>query len=142
MLVNGAKLEYKVSASIGYIELLGLKELPDMGVEPEKVENTTLADTVKQYEQGIGDAGDLVYKFKYNNTKVNSPYRILRELQKTGETVDFKETLKDGTTTEFKGQVSVKRTGGGVNDVLEFEASIALQSDLEITDPEDDEEGE
>jgi len=142
MLVNGAKLEYKASASIGYIELLGLKELPDMGIEPEKVENTTLADKAKQYELGTGDAGDLVYKFKYDNTKIGSPYRILRKLQSTGETVDFKETLKDGTTTAFKGQVSVKRTGGGVNDVIEFEASIALQSDLEITDPEDDEEGE
>ena len=106
-----------------------------MGVEPEKVDNTTLEDEVKQYEQGIGDAGDLAYKFKYDNTSETSPYRILRALQDSGEPADFRETLKDGTTTEFTAQVSVKRTGGGVNGVIEFTANMALQSKLKITDP-------
>ena len=49
--------------------------------------------------------------------------------------LDFQETLIDGTTTEFSGQVSVKRTGGGVNGVVEFNLSIALQSELKVTDP-------
>ncbi len=31
----------------------------------------------------------------------------------------FKETLKDGTTTEYDAEVSVKRTGGGVNGVVQ-----------------------
>ena len=57
-------------------------------------------------------------------------------MEKTGETVSFQETLKDGTTTEFDEQVSVKRTGGGVNGVIEFNLNIALQSALKITDPE------
>ena len=47
----------------------------------------------------------------------------------------FKETLKDGTTTTFSGQVTVKRAGGGVNDAIEFTVAIALQSDLKIDDP-------
>ena len=46
MLANGIKLEYSESTS-GYTLLTGLKEVPELGVEPEKVENTTLADTVK-----------------------------------------------------------------------------------------------
>ena len=32
--------------------------------------------------------------------------------------------------------MSVKRTGGGVNGVIEFNLNIALQSGLNITDPE------
>ena len=47
----------------------------------------------------------------------------------------FKETLKDGTTTTFSGQVTVKRAGGGVNDAIEFTVAIALQSELTIVDP-------
>ena len=47
----------------------------------------------------------------------------------------FKETLKDGTTTTFSGQVTVKRAGGGVNDAIEFTIAIALQSELKIADP-------
>ena len=107
-----------------------------MCVDPEKVENTDLDDTVKQYEMGIGDAGDITYKFKYENTSTDSPYRLMRALEESGEIATFKETLKDGTTTEFDGQVSVKRTGGGVNGVIEFNLNIALQSKLTITDPE------
>lgn len=137
MLANGATLGYKKkSESAGVFTVLkGLKEIPEMGVDPEKVENTTLEDSTKQYEMGIGDPGDITYKFKYENNAATSPYRVLRGLEKTGEVVSFQETLKDGTKTEFDGQVSVKRTGGGVNGVIEFDLNIALQSALTITDP-------
>ena len=136
MLANGATLEYKKKGASTYTKLKGLKEIPEMGVDPEKVENTSLEDTVKQYEMGIGDAGDITYKFKYENDTADSPYRLMRTLEESGEVASFKETLKDGTTTEFDGQVSVKRTGGGVNGVIEFNLNIALQSKLTITDPQ------
>lgn len=135
MLANGATLEYKKKGQSTYTKLKGLKEIPEMGKEPEKVENTTLDDKIKQYEMGIGDAGDIVYKFKYDNTAADSSYRLMRGCADSGEVLSFKETLKDGTTTEFDGQVSVKRTGGGVNGVIEFDLSIALQTDLTINDP-------
>ena len=136
MLANGAKLGYKKSGGSTYTDLPGLKEIPEMGIDPEKVENTCLTDKNKQYENGIGDAGDITYKFKYNNSKADCPYRVMRAAQDSGEVLSFQETLVDGTTTEFEGQVSVKRTGGGVNGVIEFNLAISLQSDLTVTDPE------
>lgn len=135
MLANGATLEYKKSGTEEWKQLPGLKEIPEIGSDPERVENTVLTDEVKQYENGIGDPGDVTYKFKYDNKSAESPYRVLRGFADTGETVDFKESLKDGTTTEFSAQVSVKRTGGGVNGVIEFNASMSLQSKFRITDP-------
>ena len=134
MLANGAKLGFKKSGGASFTDLPGLKEIPEMGIEPEKVENTCLTDKNKQYENGIGDPGDLVYKFRYENTKEDSPYRVMRKAQDSGEVLDFQETLIDGTT-EFSGQVSVKRTGGGVNGVVEFNLSVALQSELAVNDP-------
>lgn len=136
MLANGAKLGYKKSGGATYTDLPGLKEIPEMGIDPEKVENTCLTDKNKQYENGIGDAGDITYKFKYDNSKADCPYRVMRAAQDSGEVLSFQETLVDGTTTEFEGQVSVKRTGGGVNGVIEFNLAISLQSDLTVTDPE------
>ena len=135
MLANGATLEVKRKSESEYTKLPGLKELPDMGVDPEKVENTTLEDSVKQYENGIGDVGEMAYKFKYDNSSDTSAYRILRAIEESGETASFKETLKDGTTTEFDAQVAVKRNGAGVNGAMEFTASMSLQSALNITDP-------
>lgn len=136
MLANGAKLGYKEKGGAGeYTDLPGLKELPDNGVEPEKQENTCLTDPHKMYENGIGDLGDMVYKFKYDNTSAKSPYRLMREAQAANKVLSFKETLSDGTTTEYDAQVSVKRTGGGVNGVIEFELSMAVQSEFKYTDP-------
>lgn len=82
MLANGAKLEFKKKGEEEFKKLKGLKEIPEMGVEPEKIENTTLEDEVKQYENGIGDAGDMTYVFKYFNTDTESPYRLLRQAEK------------------------------------------------------------
>ena len=136
MLANGAKLGYKATAEAGtYTDLPGLKEIPDMGTEAEKVENTCLTDKNKQYENGIGDLGDMVYKFRYDNSSANSTYRILRGLQDSGAVTKFQETLPDGTVTTFDAQVSVKRTGGGVNGVIDCDVTMMVQSDLVVTNP-------
>ncbi len=136
MLANGATLGYKKKGTSGdFTDLPGLKEIPDCGVEAEKVENTGLGDKNKQYENGIGDLGDMKYKWKYKNTSANDPYRILRKAQEDNEVLSFQEELSDGTTTEFDAQVSVKRTGGGVNGVVDVEATMSVQGDLTITDP-------
>lgn len=136
MLANGATLQYsEVTGEPVWKNLPGLKEIPDVGVEPEKVENTPLSAKNKQYENGVGDLGDMKYKFVYDNTSADSPYRILRKAQEDGKAFKFKETTKDGTSTEFTAQPSVKRTGGALNGVIECEVTMAVQSDLEITDP-------
>ena len=115
MLANGATLGYKKKGSTeDYTNLTGLKEIPELGDDPEKVENTGLADKVKQYEFGIGDAGDLTYKFKYENTSEDSPYRVMRKAGATKEVLSFCEELPDSTRYEYDAQVSVKRSGGGV----------------------------
>ena len=136
MLANGAKLGYKKRNAEGdYIDLPGLKEIPDMGTNKEKVENTCPSDETKQYEFGIGDAGDLTYKFKYENTSETSPYRVMRLAAATKEVLSFCETLPDGTKYEYDAQVSVKRSGGGVNGAMEWNLNMALQSEIKVTDP-------
>ena len=48
MLANGAKLSYdKTNKGTTFTDLPGLKKIPDMGIEKEKVENSSLDDTVK-----------------------------------------------------------------------------------------------
>lgn len=136
MLANGITLGYKKKSAVGdYTLLSGLKEVPEIGEEPEKVENTDLSDKVKKYEYGIGDAGDLTYLFKYENSSGTSPYRVMRKAAADKEVLSFCETLPDGTKYEYDAQVSVKRTGGGVNGVIEFNLNMAVQSEIKVTDP-------
>lgn len=135
MLANGITLGYKVGEASAYTIATGLKEVPEMGNEPEKVENTCLTDSVKQYEFGIGDPGDMEYKFKYENKSATSPYRVFREFEKEKTVVSFEETYPDGTKFHFDAMVSVKLSSGAVNGVVEFTLKTALQSDIEVVDP-------
>ncbi len=137
MLANGATLGFKVHGGTGatYTNLSGLKEIPEMGMDPEKVENTCLTDSLKQYEMGIGDAGDMQYVFKYVNDSADSPYRVMLGHQAAKTVLDFCETLFDGTKYEYTAQVSVKRGGGGVNGVIDWTLGVALQSEITITHP-------
>lgn len=133
MLANGITLSYSKTKG-SYTKLVGLKEVPEFGIELEKVENTTLEDTVKKYELGIGDVGELEYKFSYNNSSATAPYRVLRKAADDKEKLYFEQAYPDGTKVTFEGQVSVKLGGGGVNAVIDFTLKIALQSELEFAD--------
>lgn len=133
MLANGIKLEIKETSS--YVDLPGLKEVPELGADPEKVDNTTLADTVKINELGIGDAGDLAYKFKFDNS-ASSSYRKLRAIADAKKVAEFQQTMPDGTKYQFSAQASVKVGGGGVNAVIDFTLNLGLQSDITVVDPE------
>lgn len=134
MLANGIKLGYKTTGTT-YTDLTGLKEVPELGGKPEKIENTTLADTNKKYELGIEDYGDLDFKFKYENSSASSSYRVLRALADAKTKVSFEETFPDGTKFDFDAQCSIKMGGGKVNDAIDFTLSLALQSSVAVTDP-------
>ena len=134
MLANGITLGMKKGSASSYAVLAGLKEVPELGVDPEKVDNTTLADKVKISELGIGDPGDLAYKFKWENAS-NGSYRTLREVSDSGDTVSFEETFPDGTKFQFDAQCSLKVGGGGVNAAIEYTLNLGLQSDITVVDP-------
>lgn len=134
MLANGIKLGMKKSEETTYTNLPGLKEVPELGVDPEKVDNTTLEDKMMHYELGIGDPGDLAYTFKWENGE-NSSYRTLRDVADSKETVSFEQEFTDGTKFHFDAQCSVKVGGGGVNAAINFTLNLGLQSDIEIVDP-------
>lgn len=136
MLANGAKLGYKSTGTgTTYTDLKGLKEIPELGGEPEKVDATTLADTAKQYEYGTTDYGDLEFKFKYENDSASASYRVLRGLGKNRTKTDFELTLKDGTKFLWSAIPSVKLGGGGVDSIIDFTLTMALQSEIQVTDP-------
>ena len=136
MLANGATLGFKaVGSEAAYTDIPGLKEIPDIGVDPEKVENTTLTDPHTKYELGIGDLPDMTYRFKYVNDSATAAYRVMRKHAEDGDLLKFKETAKDGSYVEYDAQVSVKRLGGGVNAVIDWEMTMYVQSDFEYTDP-------
>lgn len=135
MLANGITLGMKSGSGSTYTVLEGLKEVPEIGVEPEKVDNTVLSDKTKKSELGIGDVGDLTYKFKWDNKAADNSYRKLRAAADGLQVVSFEETFPDGTKFQFEAQCSVKVGGGGVNAAIEFTLTLGLQSEIVVVDP-------
>lgn len=135
MLANGSTIGYAsdaTSAPTTFTNIPDLKELPDIGAEPELVDNTALSDSIKRNEQGIGDPGEMEFVFRYNNSDAQSSYRIAKALSGVKW---FQVKLFDGTTYTFKGIPATRLSGGGVNNPVEFVMSLALQSDIDIADP-------
>lgn len=137
MLANGITLSYKQASASGttYHTIPGLKEVPELGNTHEKVENTALSDSVKQYELGIGDPGDLQFTFRYMNADEKQAYRTMRALAEAGTILSFREQFSDGTIFAFNAQIDIVMGGGGVNGVIDWTMTVALQSAITVTDP-------
>lgn len=133
MLVNGVTLKWCATATGTFANMPDLKEVPDLGAEPEMVDNTALADSIIHNEQGIGDPGSMEYVFRFVNAAATDSFRIAKT--RDGQLTYFKHELTDGTIYSFSGIPSFRLSGGGVNDPQEFVMAIALQSDLTVTDP-------
>lgn len=135
ILSKDTTLSVKKDGATDYTVIPDLMEVPELGGDPEKVEVTTLADGVKKYIPGVKDLGDLAFKFLYDNSGPDSNYRILRSIQESGQSAEFKVEYPDGTGHVFTAYVNVKMDAAAVNGVLTFTASMSLQSEIDVINP-------
>ncbi len=141
MLANGIRLGFKPHGSEEeYVDLPDVKTVPDIGGSPELVENTPIAATSKRYEVGVSDPGTMEYTFVYDGNSANSVYRTLRPHSEKHTKLDFQETWPDGTKISFTAIPSVGFTrSGGINSVVDLKVTMAVCSDIDVTDPADEE---
>ncbi len=119
-------------AEATYEKLIDITEFPDLGTDPEMLETTTLSDRMQTFIMGI--QGNEAMNFNTNYDKTG--YMALKALKNKveGFAVWFGGTENnDGTVTPtgtegkfaFDGQLSVRVTGGGVNEVRGMAITIA-----------------
>lgn len=121
----------KESTGDTYSKLVDIKEFPDLGGEPEMLETTTLSDNMQTYIAGIQSLDGLSFTANYDVTD----FQTLKQLEgKTesyavwfGGTESGDVVTPDGSNGkfEFDGQLSVYPVGGGVNEVVDMNISIA-----------------
>ena len=117
-----------IKLSVDGKEIAGLTDIPDMGAAPEKLDVTTLADEYRQYINGVKDFGDLEFTFIYESG-ADGNYAQLAAMEGQG----VKEcivTFPDNATFTFSGDIAVRIVGVGVNAVITFIMSVALQSEI------------
>ena len=114
-----------------YEKLVDIKEFPDLGGEPEMLETTTLSDNMQTYIAGIQSLDGLSFTANYDMTD----FQKLKALEGKADSyaVWFGGQESGGVVTpdgsngkfEFDGQLSVYPVGGGVNEVVDMNISIA-----------------
>ena len=126
----GIQLMYKDTDS--YAKLVDIKDFPDLGGAPEMLETTTLSDSMQTYIEGIQSSDALEFTANYTKTD----YEKLIGLK--GKEKDFMVQFGDeGSMGKFyfKGYLSVRVNGGGVNEVVGMTISIAPSTPIDTTEP-------
>ncbi len=127
----GIQLMHKATGST-YSKLVDIKDFPDLGGAPEMLETTTLSDTMQTYIEGIRSSDAL--EFTANYTKTDYETLVALGGKEEAFAVYFG---KDGTDGKwyFKGYLSVRVNGGGVNEVVGMTISIAPSAAITTTEP-------
>lgn len=123
-----------------YSKLCDIKEFPDLGGEPEMLETTTLSDNMQTYIAGIQSLDGLSFTANYDMVT----FKKLKELEGKedsyavwfGGTGTGNAVTPDGSNGKFafKGQLSVFPVGGGVNEVVDMNISIAPSTPITFSD--------
>ena len=123
-----------------YEKLVDIKDFPDIGGSPELLETTTLSDSMQTYIEGIMSADAMEFTINYDL----DTYETLLAMKgtETEFAIWFGGTESGGVVTPdgsegkfaFKGYLSVKVLGKGVNEVKEATISIAPSTSITLAD--------
>lgn len=128
----------KSSGDAVFEKLIDIKDFPDLGGSPEMLETTTLSDSMQTFIPGIQSLDALEFTANYTKDDFDS----LKALEGEEYTfaVWFGGTVEGGVVTptgsdgkfEFRGQLSVFPTGGGVNEVVGMTITIAPSTPITV----------
>lgn len=131
-------LMHKGASESAYTKLIDIKEFPDLGGDPEMLETTTLSDKMQTYIAGIQSLDGLSFTANYDLTD----YKALKALEGKNEkyAVWFGGTESGGVLTptgsdgkfSFDGQLTAYPTGGGVNEVVDTNITIAPSTPIQL----------
>ena len=121
-----------------YEKLVDIKDYGDIGGSPEMLETTTLSDSMQTYVEGIQSQDALEFTINYDL----ATYEKIAAMkgQEKEFSVWFGGTETDGALTpkgdegkfDFKGYISIRVTGKGVNEVREATISIAPSTPITL----------
>lgn len=121
-----------------YEKLVDIKDFPDIGGAPEMIETTTLSDSMQTYIEGIMSSDAMEFTINYALDTYNT--LVALKGTETEFAIWFGGTESNGTVTPdgsegkfaFKGYLSVRVLGKGVNEVKEATISIAPSTPITL----------
>ena len=111
-----------------YNKLIDITDFPDLGSDPEALEVTTLSDLQQRFIAGIKASGALAFNTNYKH----DDYKKLADLE--GKTTSFAVWFGGSTAADgkfaFDGQLTVRVSGAGTNEVRKMAISIMPSTEI------------
>ena len=125
-------------ASEVYEKLVDIKDFPDLGGAPEMLESTTLSDSMQTFVEGIQSQTALEFTINYDL----ETYQRIDAMKGTEkdfsvwfggtETGNVLTPTGDDGKFNFKGYISIRVGGKGVNEVKEATVSITPSTPITL----------
>lgn len=131
---NGSKLEYKESSGSSFTRIYGLRQTPDVGGTPNKIDTTDL-DNLK-FEtaiNGLQPAQEFDFEFNMEDPEATSNIYLVSQMEDSGKVYSFKYTLANGITIEFDSDVRTTILGGSTGDLIGFQMHLSPISEPVVT---------
>ena len=118
--------------------LVPIKDFPDLGGAPEMLETTTLSDSMQTYIEGIQSQDALEFTINYDLTTYEKIAAMKGKETQFSVWFGGSETAGELTPTgdegkfDFKGYISIRVNGKGVNEVKEATLSIAPSTPITL----------
>ena len=133
---NGSRLEYKTSSEENYQQIFGIKQTPDIGGTPNKIDTTDLDNT--EFEtaiNGLQPAQEYDFECNMEDPSATSNIYLVNKMEDSGKVYDFKYTLANGITIEFQSDVRTTIQGGSSGDLIGFTMHLSPISEPTKTIP-------
>lgn len=134
----GTKLEYSTDNGSTWIRVYGLASTPDFGGQPNKIDTTTLDNTVAETStNGLQPAVELSYEF--NVQELNSENANLRQIKTLADAktkAKWRLTKASKMTIEYEAVPSISYSADEQGGIEKFVMYHDLKSDLTVTLPE------
>ena len=134
----GTKLEYSTNLTTpSYTRVYGLASTPDFGGQPNKIDTTTLDNTVSETStNGLQPAVELSYEFNVKELNdANANLRQIKTLADAKTKVKWRLTKASGMTIEYEAIPSISYTADEQGGIEKFTMYHDLKSDLTISLP-------
>ena len=134
----GTKLEYSTDNGSTWTRVYGLASTPDFGGQPNKIDTTTLDNTVSETStNGLQPAVELSYEFnvqELNNQNAN--LRQIKTLADAKTKAKWRLTKASQMTIEYEAVPSISYSADEQGGIEKFVMYHDLKSDLTVTLPE------
>ena len=128
---NGSKLEYSASESGTYTRIPGLRNIPDIGGEPNRIDTTDLDNT--EYETamyGLKPAQAYNFEFNMQDPSAEANIKLASDLEDSDEYYYWKLTYSNGVIVSFQSKVKTTLLGGQNGDLVGFQMHLAPKNEV------------